>query len=131
MRQRGQALSVRGNVMALLVLYLAAFIASPAAVPHVHDDARALHNDSCRIDPCHNTVYHPGDKIKCHHKYHLTPADSECPYCKNVVLPQEVPYGLSLESWHTKRDSPDVSLWTSIHLPEIRYSASRGPPSIA
>ena len=126
-----QALSVRGGVMALLALYLAAFISSPAGVPHLHHDISVLHDDSCRKDPCHVAVYHPGDKHHCHHKHHLSATGEECDLCKISVVIQDVTRILSLPPLGGEPQEPCMTITTQRVIYVVSQLSNKGPPAIS
>jgi hypothetical protein len=124
-------LSVRGSVIALLALYLAAFISSPAGVPHLHHDATTVHDDSCQKDPCHAAIYHPGEKHHCDHKNHLSPADEACDLCKISVVPQDMPQTSLLTPVNIIVEKPAVSCCTQWVIHHVDHLANKGPPFVS
>ena len=124
-----QALSVRGGVMALLALYLAAFISSPAGVPHLHHDTHLVHDDACRKDPCHVAIYHPGDEHHCKHKQHLTAASKECDLCKISMVPQVLAEATPNVPSCAALQKPSAHPCTQLVLREVNHLANKGPPS--
>lgn len=78
-------LSLQAGVFLLLFLYMAAFLFPQGTAPHVHIDQALHEGDACRKDACHITIYHPGNKAGCHHKFHFTKAPEECLLCHSIV----------------------------------------------
>jgi len=126
-----QAMSIRGSVMALLALYLAAFISSPAGVPHLHHDTSVIHDDSCRKDPCHVAIYHPGDEHHCHHKNHLSATDEECDLCKISVVTQDLPQILTFSSIGQEPQKPFIAITTERVIYSVGQLTNKGPPAIS
>lgn len=78
-------LGLQVGVGLLLVLYLAAFLFPSGTAPHIHADQVLHEGDACKKDACHITIYHPGSKAGCHHKFHFTQAPEECLLCHTIV----------------------------------------------
>lgn len=127
-KETSAMLLYRAGVIMLLAFYLTAFVLTPAGVPHVHDEDEFHHMDSCGKDACHITIYHPGSKEGCNHKFHFSKAYKECSFC-NVALPRQIATSqpvcpelrpaFSFSYFDVQQDQPQISF---IEL------TNRGPP---
>lgn len=62
----------------LLIVYLQLSINYPGLIPHTDHHHCHTDDEKAEQDPCHLTLYHPGAKGGCSHKFHLTTNCSDC-----------------------------------------------------
>ena len=73
----------------LLVIYAcSSFFQSNPSLHSAHDHA-IEDLGYCAHDPCHLSIYHPGDPDGCNHKFHFTRGHEDCIDCHKLFLPQE------------------------------------------
>lgn len=127
-RTSNSILKQYSHALALLSFYLFAFLVPQGTLPHVHSRTDLHAGDSCRKDACHIAIFHPGDKGGCHHKYHFTQAEDQCPFCNGsytyqirpavTLLPTLVQHQYAITNHQVYRPIPA----------SLILHADRGPP---
>jgi len=75
----------------LLIVYLFIYLIPPGLIPHTEHDHLGQLDQSAESDPCHITIFHPWATGGCHHKYHITSSNADCPLCHVTLVRQNVP----------------------------------------
>lgn len=81
-------LNYRQWVIGLIALYLFIYIVPPGLIPHSEHDHLGLTDDALEKDPCHISIYHPGESGGCNHKYHISKEPGDCPLCHVTMVRQ-------------------------------------------
>ena len=121
-------LGLQAGVCLLLFLYMAAFLLPQGTVPHVHEEEALHEGDACKKDACHISIYHPGSKAGCQHKFHFTKAPEECLLCHSIItrhLPLQIVHVEEIVCAIPYFSPPDIV--GEITAADI-YHEDRGPP---
>lgn len=62
----------------LLLVYLQLSLIYPGLIPHSDHHHCHVNDEKVEQDPCHLSLYHPGAKGGCSHKFHFTNNCTDC-----------------------------------------------------
>ncbi|MEP6645661.1 MAG: hypothetical protein ABJC12_01110 [Saprospiraceae bacterium] len=72
----------------LISIYIIIDLVPPGFVPHSEHDHLGAGNVALEKDPCHISIYHPGESGGCNHKYHISKQPGDCPRCHIILVRQ-------------------------------------------
>ena len=113
------------------LMILGVLLINTPNLPHVHEDHAAHFGDSCQSDPCHMAIYHHGSADSCDHKYHLTAAEEDCPFCHLIPMRQIAPELAAMQSWLGEKADRTFVFVSMQAWSRCIIHADRGPPSLS
>ena len=72
----------------LLAVYVFIDLIPPGLVPHSEHDHLGFTDLALEKDPCHISIFHPGESGGCNHKFHFTKQPGDCPLCHVTLVRQ-------------------------------------------
>ncbi len=119
---------ISAGVILLLLLYVSAYLCSPAILHHNEHDHVVHQQDTCEKDPCHISMFHSGESGGCNHKFHFTEDHEKCPWCDvTLARQQSTPEPTFLSAIFSQSTSVGKIVVIAAHKISVSH-ADRGPP---